>query len=90
MTDRTAQPWRLICSDARLPTKNTPQFSISFGVYASAFANVMRKSSYSHEIENESGPISGSASGTLRNAPFAMVLIGALLSAFMNHCATST
>src|SRR3954462_13369402 len=50
-TGRTAYPCRLICSDARLPRKNTPQFSIGFSVNASAFAKVIRKLSYSHEIE---------------------------------------
>ena len=48
------------------------------------------KLSYSHEIEKVSGTCSGSASGTARNAPLAVVRIGTLRSAFMNQCATST
>src|SRR5207249_12054492 len=90
ITGRTAYPCRFTCSDPRLPTKKTPQFSMPSAMYTSPLANVMMKLSYCHEIENVSGTISGSASGTARNAPFATVLTGTLRSAFMNQCATST
>src|SRR4051812_40008658 len=70
--------------------KNTPQFSIGLSVYASPLANVMRKLSYSHEIEYVSGISSGSASGTAKKAPFAVVRTGTFPSAFMNQWATST
>ena len=69
-----AQPCRLTCSEPRLPMKKTPQFSMSrFGrVRPRRWRRSSTKLSYSHEIENVSGTISGSASarrGTRRWPP---------------------
>ena len=89
---RTAQPMRFTCSEPRLPTKNTPQPSMSSCARAtSPLANVIEELVVlPRRSRTCRAPVRDPRRAPRGTTPTAAVLIGTLVSAFMNQWATST